>query len=388
MRILILTWKDPRHPEAGGAEVVAFEFACRLRALGHEVIWFSRRFPCCSPEETIDGIRVVRKGRLLTTYLHAPRFYWTLRPRPDIVLDMVNTICWQAPLYARGRTIAYVNQLAREVLLHHLPGPLARLAYRLEGLQYLTYRRTPTLVFSEGTKGDLVEVGIPSENVRVFPLGLDRERHVTGGVKSEAPLFVFVGRLVRMKRAALCVEAMQEVVRHHADAQLSILGSGPEAAHLAVLVRDLGLQGSVSLASNDPIFGAGSGDLKVDLMQRAWALLLPSVKEGWGMVVTEAAACGTTSIVTDVTGLREVVRPDVTGLLIPADPTPAELAEAMVRIIEDTALRNSLSKAAIEWAARFDWDRSFDSFYQGLMAAARGLGVDGVAEAPDAVPSR
>jgi glycosyltransferase involved in cell wall biosynthesis len=376
VRILILTWKDPRHPEAGGAEVVTFEFARRLQALGHEIVWFSRRFDGCAPEEEIDGVPVVRKGRLLTTYLHAPLFYGRLRPKPDVVLDMVNTICWQAPLYARGRTIGYVNQLAREVLLHHLPRPLGWLSYRLERLQYLTYRRTPMLVFSEGTKGDLVDTGIPPDNVRVFPLGLDHERHVTGGSKSETPLFVFVGRLVRMKRAALCVDAMQEVVAQHPSARLAILGSGPEQSHLEALIRERGREGCVSLDSNDPIFGAGSGDAKVDLMQRAWALVLPSVKEGWGMVVTEAAACGTPSIVTDVTGLREVVQPDVTGLVIPANATAAELAGAMIRLIEDTPLRERLSAAAIEWATRFDWDRSFDSFYEGLRAAAGQLGAD------------
>ena len=388
MRILILTWKDPHHPEAGGAEVVTFEFARRLNDLGHKVIWFSRRFDGCSPEEMIEGVRVVRKGRLLTTYLHAPWFYQRLRPRPDVVLDMVNTICWQAPLFARGRAIGYVNQLAREVLLHHLPGPLAWLSYRMERLQYLTYRRTPILVFSEGTKGDLVDVGIPAKNVTVFPLGLDHERHVVGGSKSDSPLFVFVGRLVRMKRAALCVEAMQEVVRRRPEARLAIVGSGPEQERLEGLIRELGLQDSVSVTSKDPIFGEGSGDLKVELMQRAWALVLPSVKEGWGMVVTEAAACGTPSVVTDVTGLREVVRPDITGLVVQADPTAAELAEAMLRIIEDVALRDRLSRGAIEWAARFDWDRSFDSFHAGLMSAAQRLGVNVITDAPDVVSSR
>jgi glycosyltransferase involved in cell wall biosynthesis len=327
-------------------------------------------------EETIDGIRVIRKGRLLTTYLQAALFYRRLRPKPDIVLDMVNTICWQAPLYARGRTVAYVNQLAREVLLHHLPRPLAWLAYRLEGVQYLTYRRTPVLCFSEGTKGDLVDIGIPSEKVWVFPLGLDHERHVKAGAKSETPLFVFVGRLVRMKRAGLCIDAMQIVTRRHPDAKLMILGSGPDREALESRIDRLGLGESVSILSGDRIFGDGSGDQKVELMQSAWALVLPSVKEGWGMVVTEAAACGTPSIVTDVTGLREAVRPGLTGLVVSADPAPDELAEAMVRLIEDDDERRELSTAAVEWAARFDWDRSFDSFYEGLLAAA-GRGTPG-----------
>jgi glycosyltransferase involved in cell wall biosynthesis len=211
---------------------------------------------------------------------------------------------------------------------------------------------------------------------------------VPGGTKSETPLFVFVGRLVAMKRAGLCIEAMQEVVKRRPDARLAIVGSGPEHEELEGRIRKLGLEETVAIVSGDPLFGAGSGDLKVDLMQRAWALVLPSVKEGWGMVVTEAAACGTPSIVTDVTGLREVVVAGVTGLSVSADPTATELAQAMLRIAEDEDLRDSLSRGAIEWAARFDWDRSFESFYEALMAAARSLGTTDTAEARDAVSSR
>ncbi len=370
MRLLILNWKDPRHPEAGGAEVVAFEFARRLQALGHDVTWFSRCFPGCEAHVTIDGIPVFRQGRLLTTYLHAPLFYRRLQPKPDIVIDMVNTICWQTPLYARRRTVAYVNQLAREVFLHHLPRPLSWLAYALEGVQYVTYRRSPFLCFSEGTKADLVRVGIPAASVCVFPLGLDHERHVPGLAKSESPLFVFVGRLVPMKRAALCIDAMREVVVRHPDARLAIVGSGPEEQALGARIRVLRLEHAVSLVTHDPLFGPHGGDRKVELMQSAWALVLPSVKEGWGMVVTEAAACGTPSIVTDVTGLREAVRPGETGLVVSANPSAAELADAMVRLIEDEGMRNTLSLEAIKWAARFDWDRSFERFYEGLMAAA------------------
>jgi glycosyltransferase involved in cell wall biosynthesis len=383
MRILILTWKDPHHPDAGGAEVVTFEFARRLQALGHEVTWFSRRFAGCESEETIEGIPVFRQGRLLTTYLYAPLFYRRMRPRPDLVLDMINTICWQAPLFAGRRTVAFVHQLAREVFFHHLPRPLSWAAYAVEGLQYVPYRRTPFLCVSAGTKSDLVGIRIPAENVTVIPLGLDHVRHRPGAAKSPSPSFVFVGRLVAMKRAGLCVQAMRRVVDRHSDARLAILGSGPESERIEALIRELRLEHAVTLVTRDSVFGDESRDVKVELMQRAWALVLPSVKEGWGMVVTEAAACGTPSIVTNVTGLRESVQPGVTGLVVSANPTASELAEAMIRLIEDDATRRALSSAAIDWAARFNWDRSFECFYDGLTAAvARRGGV------PDEPPSR
>ena len=369
MRILILNWKDVRHPDVGGAEIIAFELARRLAA-EHEVTWFCRAFSGCAAEETNDGIRIVRRGGLLTTYLHAAAFYRRLDPKPDVVLDMVNVLCWQTPLYARGRAAGYANQLGRRVLLYELRPPLSWLAYALEGLQYRTYRRTPFLCYSESTRSDLAEVGIPPENIRAFPLGVDHSRYFPAGEKAPAPLFLFVGRLVRMKRADVCVRAMQHVLRRRPDAHLAIVGYGPEERRIRKLVAALGLEHAVSLVTRDALFfDRVPGDRKVELMRRAWVHVLPSVKEGWGMVVTEAAACGTPSIVSDVTGLRDSVRAGETGLVVSANPSAEELADAMVRLADDEDLRRRLSAGALAWAARFDWETSFERFRSQLFAA-------------------
>ena len=97
-------------------------------------------------------------------------------------------------------------------------------------------------------------------------------------------------------------------------------------------------------------------------MQQAWALVFPSVKEGWGMTVTESAACGTPSIVTDVTGLRNSVLKNETGLVVSANPTVEELSEAMENILSDSNLRNRLSKNALKYAQKFTWDKSCQQF--------------------------
>lgn len=369
MHVLILNWKDVRHPDVGGAEIIAFELAKRLVALGHQVTWFCRQFPGGRSEERIDGVRIVRRGGLLTTYLHAPRFYLRSNPRPDVVVDMVNTLCWQTPIYAGRGTVAYVNQLAREVLFYHLPAPISWLAYALERFQYVTYRRCPILCYSGSTKADLVGIGIPEENIGLFPLGIDHSRYRPANRKSPHPFFVFVGRLARMKRADLCIAAMPYVLERHAEAKLAIVGYGPEEDTLRSQIRELGLETAVSLVTRDAFhLSATPGDAKVELMQASWAHVLPSVKEGWGMVVTEAAACGTPSIVTDVSGLRDSVIADETGLVVSATATPSELADAMNRIIEDTDLRDRLTKGALSWAQQFDWETSFQRFYDHLLA--------------------
>ncbi len=381
VNILILNWKDIRNPEAGGAEVVVFHLARRLVRDGHRVTVFTRAYPGCAPAETLDGIRVIRRGSRLSVYLHAFRYYHSLPEKPDLVLDMVNTLCWFTPFYVPAtKRLLYVNQLAKEVLLFELPAPLSWLAYGLERLQFLPYRNTDTLCFSESTKADLATVGIPRRRTRIFPLGIDHARYVLGKKKSAFPLFVFVARLVKMKRADLCIRAMAIVCARHQDSRLVLVGRGPDEDRLQRLIADLDLRQRVSLLHREPNFLSGrenqeqmeNQEQKVRLMQEAWALLLPSVKEGWGMVVTEAAACGTPAIVSNVTGLRDAVRNNVTGLVLSPSPSPQELAGAMLQVIEDPLLRRSLSEGARAWSTHFDWETSARRFKEILDEKFRG----------------
>lgn len=363
MKILILNWKDIKNPDVGGAEIILYELAKRLVKDGHEVTWFCRRFKDCVKREIIDGIDIIRRGNKLSTYLEAWIYYKSLFPKPDKIIDSINTLCWQTPFYIeKERRIAYVNQLAKEVFFYELPQPVSSLAFYLENLEYRTYKTTGFLCYSKSVKEDLRSFGIPSQNISTFSLGIDHSRYVPG-VKSKTPLFIFVARLVKMKRADLCIKAMKEVVFRHPKARLVIVGYGSQENYLNKLINEYGLQINVSLVNKDNLyFNKNEKDIKVKLLQQAWALLLPSVKEGWGMVVTEAAACGTPSIVTDVTGLKDSVIDGKTGFIIPANPTAKELASYMFKIIENSSLRKKLDMSAVKWASNFSWEKSYKEF--------------------------
>lgn len=363
MKILIYNWKDLKHPEVGGAEIITHQIAKRLIKRGHEVTWFSRNFPGGNEHDRYDGIEVVRAGGLMTTYWHGWRYYRFLNPKPDLVIDMLNTLFWQTPLYARqSKILVYVNQLAAEVFYYQLPWPLAGFAYQLEPLQFLPYRKVPFICYANSTKDDLASLGIPRRDIAVFPLGLDHSRY-RPGKKSPTPLFVTLGRLVKMKRNDLVIKAMAEVAKQLPSAKLVIVGDGPDKQRLLQLIRRLKLNANATIADKDVwFFGKSSKDQKIQLLQQAWALVIPSVKEGWGMVVTEAAACGTPSIGTDVTGLRDSIKHGETGLLVSTHPSPAELAEAMLKIATDERLRRRLGRNAIVFAKTLDWDRSFEQF--------------------------
>jgi glycosyltransferase involved in cell wall biosynthesis len=331
--------------------------------MGHEVTWFCRSFKYGKNEETVDGIKVIRRGNLITMYLFAPIYYWGLQKKPDVVIDISNTIYWQTPLWAwRSRKIAYLNQLAQDVFYYEYPVLISRFGRFIEKLQYLIYLNTNFACYAQSTKSDLITMGIDPEKVNVFSLGIDHKRYIPG-IKSKTPLFICVNRLVRMKRTDLAIKAMSLLNKTHPEAKLVIVGTGYDRPRLEKLRDDLNLQITVTFSDENVwFFNKNQKDKKIQLMQRAWALVFPSVKEGWGMTVTESAACGTPSIVTDVTGLRNSVVKDKTGLIVSSNPTLDELSKSMERIIVDSELRNRLSKNALQFSKNFNWDNSCQQF--------------------------
>lgn len=370
MDILILNWKDIKNPEAGGAEIIAFELARRLVKEGHSVTFFSRSFRNCLTEEIIEGVKIIRRGNKFSVYFQAYFYYKSLKEKPQKVIDMINTICWQTPLYVDKKIrIAYVNQLAKEVLFYEFFWPLSIIAYFLEKFEYLTYRDTKFICYSQSTKQDLISFEIKEKNIDIFPLGIDHDRYRKVGNKNKDPLFIFVARLVKMKRADLCIQSMEKVIKKYPEASLYILGNGPDEKRLQELVIRENLEKNVKFVNKNNFFiEKDIKDLKVKLMRKTWALLLPSVKEGWGMVVTEAAACGTPAIVSDVTGLRDSVVAGKTGIILSKNPSQDEFAKAMINLIENNDLRKNISIEAYKYSQKFDWDLSYKTFRKLILA--------------------
>lgn len=368
MNILVLNWRDINNPQRGGAEIILYEFLKRLAEMGNQITWFSEAFKGGAKEEEFKNIKIIRRGNRYSVFLHAFFYYMGLKVKPDLVLDCINTVCWQTPLYIKkSKKIFYANQSAREIFFYEYRFPFSLLGYLLEPLQYLTYKKTLTLCYSNSIKQDLMSFGLPEEKIKVFSLGIDHLRYKPAK-KSSSPTFVFVARFVKNKRPKLCVEAIRTVIKSYPDTKLYLIGYGKEEKNLKQLIKKYKLTENIFIINKNNIFlEKDEKDMKVKLMQQAWALLLPSVKEGWGMVVTEAASCGTPSIVSDVTGLKDSVISNKTGLILSKNPSKEELAEAIIKIIKNEKMRNNMSMAAIKWSKNFNWDKSFKSFYSGII---------------------
>jgi glycosyltransferase involved in cell wall biosynthesis len=296
-------------------------------------------------------------------FFAAPVYYWSLTRKPDVVVDACNTLFFQSPLWAwRSLKIAYFNCIARSIFSYEASRIVALIGGTLERLQFLFYRRTPFVCYGEGIRRELIALGVPDRRIHLFPLGIDHGRY-RPAERSETPLFVCVNRLILSKRTHLAVEAMAVVRRTHPEAKLVVVGYGYERERLEALRDALDIRDNVSFLDDDILFLYNSErDRKVTMMQRAWSLVFASVKEGNPLTIVECASCGTPAIVADVSGLREAVVHEQTGLIVPPDPTPEEVAAAMVQMIEDRDLRERLWRNALEAASTLSWEESTTQF--------------------------
>lgn len=316
---------------------------------GAAVEWFAGSFPGAAVDETIDGVRIVRAGKQWTVHLHAFRHYRdSLSRRFDVVIDQINTIPFFTPIWAGIPHVMLIHQLAREVWWYESPFPLSLFGYLLEPLYLLVYRRSPVLALSDSTKRDLVAMGF-SGPISVISGGIEHVDSVVGDKPSE-PTFIYVGRLAPSKRVEHIICAVSRFRTSTGHGKLWVVGAGSDRYQkkLVALVARLGVGDAVVF------WGRVTASEKWVLMSRAHAILMTSVREGWGLVVTEASACGTPAVVYDVPGLRDSVRNQETGLVV--QPSPCHLAQGMLRITSDPRLYHRLQEEGRRWSRTFTYE--------------------------------
>jgi glycosyltransferase involved in cell wall biosynthesis len=164
-------------------------------------------------------------------------------------------------------------------------------------------------------------------------------------------LIGYFGRLKRYKSVDHLLRALPFVLREVPDLKVVIVGEGDDRPRLEALAREVDVQHAVKFT------GFVSDDEKVTLLQQMWFKVATSSKEGWGLTVTEANACGTPTIASDVPGLRDAVQDGRTGLLYPYGDIP-NLAGKISLLLKNADLRGRLSAASLAWAALFNWDEA------------------------------
>lgn len=362
-RIHLLAWRDLDDEEAGGSEVHASTVARLWAEAGIEVTMRTSFAEGRPHEARRDGYRVIRRAGRHLVFPRAALAAATGRMGPrDGLVEIWNGMPFLSPLWARGPKVTWLHHVHAEMWQMMLPAPLAAVGNLIERrLAPPLYRRTRVITLSESSRRELVhELGFRDERVSVVPPGIDPV-FSPGGERSATPLVVAVGRLAPVKRFPLLVDALIRLRAAHPDLEAVLVGEGDERPALEAQIAAAGASSWVRLP------GRISEPELVDLYRRAWVVASASAREGWGMTITEAAACGTPAVVTRISGHQDAVVDGTTGLLA----EPAELGDALGRVLGDSGLRERLSTGAREHARRFTWEATATATLQALADEAR-----------------
>lgn len=363
-RIHLLAWRDLDDPEAGGSEIHAHMIAARWARAGLDVT-MRTSFAADHPQmSSRDGYRVIRKaGRYLVfpRAAIAERAGWHGGPADGLV-EIWNGMPFFSPVWCTGPRVVFLHHLHAEMWDMTLPPNLARLGRFVEArLAPPLYRRTSIVTLSESSKAELVsEMGFRDQRIRVVHPGVDA-RFTPGGRRADHPTVLAVGRLVPVKQFPLLIDALADLRRCVPDLEAVIVGDGYEREALERHRRDHDADDWLRL------IGRVDDDELLDLYRQAWVLTSASAREGWGMTITEAGACGTPAVVTDIAGHRDAVADGRSGLLV---ASPSDLSDALARVLTDATLRDRLSAGARARAAECSWDATAVGTLEALAADA------------------
>lgn len=355
MKILAVNWLDRENPQAGGAELHFFEIFRRLVTRGHAVTLVTSGFPGAVPRAVLDGIEVRRYARRYTFALVGRRAVrQVLRERGyDLVVEDINKLPLYTPTLCRLPVYVIVPHLFGTTAFREAPWPIAAVVWLAELPIPAVYRRARFHAISHSTREDLVRRGVAPDRIHVTFPGVDADWYAPDPAVARAatPTFLYVGRLKRYKGLETAVRALAEVRGRGCPVRLDVAGDGDDRERLVGLVRRLRLSDSVSFLGFVP------ETTKRTLLRQAWAVVLPSAKEGWGISNVEAAACGTPALAADRPGLRESVRHEETGLLLPYGDVPA-WADAFHRLAQHPEQVVRFGVAARRFAETLSWDRT------------------------------
>jgi glycosyltransferase involved in cell wall biosynthesis len=367
--IVFLSWRDTRNPEGGGAERYLEKMAAGLVARGCRVTIFCVAYAGAAPDEVVDGIRFVRRGGKLSVYALG---MWALLRRRlgrvDLVVDVQNGLPFFTPLVTRKPVIVLVHHVHREQWPVVYPGLPGRVGWWVESrLAPRLYRSCQYVAVSRATRAELRELGVTGPRVAVVHNGTDPVMRV-GSRKSAHPSICVVGRLVPHKQVEHAIDAVAALLGEFPDLRLRVVGSGWWESELHAYAAPLVARGAVVFE------GHVSEVRKQEIYEESWLMALPSLKEGWGLVVGEAAAHHTPTVAyASAGGTRESIVDGVSGVLV---DSPAELTAAIGALLRDEPGRDRLADGAFRHSKGFTWGHSQAAFAHVVAEALDGVLVN------------
>ena len=351
MRILIFNWQDISHPLSGGAEVHLHETYSRIAAMGNDITLFCSSYKEAKPHEEMNGIKIIREGgRFLFNFVVMKKYFTTFkRQKFDLIVDDLNKIPFYTPSYVQEPILGEVHHLLGTSVFKETIFPFAFYVYLAERAALPMYKKIHFMVHSPSTHKEFLSFGFNPEKVHHVHYGVNHQLFRRLSIeKSTAPLVGALGRLKKYKSFDHLIEAFAIVKKEIPEAKLVIVGDGDDKPRLVELTNALGLNDTVTFT------GFVSEQEKVEWLNKMHVAVNTSAKEGWGLTATEANACGTTTVSSNVQGLRDAVIDEQTGLLYEYG-NREKLAEKIILLLRDTNLRERLQNNALQRSREFDW---------------------------------
>lgn len=355
MKILIVSEMSVPY-SIGGGEVRYALLARELVRRGHDVTWLSMRQRKSPDEEMIDGVRHLHRGPRITNPPSRPlfamvRFMFTaffhiLTHRYDIIDTQTYAPLppvWLACLLSRQKMVATIHDTsaggagsagddqwlsARD---RWIVRPIEKLLYRLP------YRRIVTV--SRAVAEDLVKrFGVKPSRISVVANGVDVAAIDAAPVSDKPVDLLFVGRVIPHKHVEDFLEVVARLVASRRTSggppiTAAVVGGGPLLPSMRQRADQLGVASEVEFTGELAVQAEVVGRMKA-----AMVLVLPSTREGFGLVLAEAMAAGTAIAAYDIPPVRETIGPELVDQLAPARDVPA-LADIVARLLVDQSLR-------------------------------------------------
>jgi len=358
MNILVLSWRDIKHPLAGGAEKVAFKHMKFWVDNGHNVTLFSSKTKKSKIEENIEGIKIIRKGyQYLGVQLAAFFYYKKNKKNIDFIVEEFHGIPFFTTLYSRKPKIAVIYEVARNVwFMNPFVFPIKQIiglvGFVFEPFVFIFYKKTKFVTISNSTKKDLVKFGINSKNIEIIYCGFTPKK-LKKFIKEKVKTITFLGVLSKDKGIEDALKVFKEL-NNFDHYQFWILGKGEEK-----YVEKLKKFCAKNKIDNVKFWGFVDEDKKYELLGRSHVLINTSFREGWGLVNIEANSVGVPVVAYDAKGIVDSVVDKENGIII-KKRNHQKMAKTINNLLQDESLYKKYSKNSFLWSKNFPWEKSLN----------------------------
>ena len=347
----------------GGAEKRVWEVSRRLADRGHEVHIFGMKFWDGKDIVERDGVHlhgICGPGKLYVggrrSIGAAIRFSTKLLSSFRGDFDVIDAQqfpylpCFSAMVHSKLRRAPLV------ITWHEVWGDYWREYLGRMGLLGMLAEmgtvRLPEKIIpvSERVREDLIGMGVAAERMEVVGNGVDLEKIASVEEKFKVYDVVYVGRLSRHKRVDLLIEAASLLKDEIPDMRCGIVGDGPEMSALTRLAEELNMGENIDFVG----FLDAEEDV-IAMMKSSKIFVLPSMREGFGISVLEANACGLPAVVVDAekSAAADLIKEGVNGSV--CDPSASSIASKMAELLRGDSYKQ-MSSSSQDLVKGHGWD--------------------------------